>query len=234
MPVPSGIAISGHWVILSGHRPRLAGGAHDGSGAQRRTHAFRRCGARCALDAQRLLREAGCRHACWTNPNSRCRPAPWAGCSNSPPRRPANRRSVCAWRACAAFPISAAGPDCARPAHAGSALEALVQHIHLHNEALAVRVVPGRPGADPARTRGLRRKAATAGERTLAGRDLPAAHHLSRRRLETAPGLFRHKSPRDAPQRQFFGTAVAFGQAFDGIVCDARDLRGAQPGAPTR
>lgn len=114
-----------------------------------------------------------------------------------------------------------------------SALEALMRHIHAHNEALAVRVEQSGPlvvvrfeldgaGADPLRQ-------ATELVVGVAFRVLGVFLGANWR-----PRLvcFSHRAPPSlAAHRRVFGRAVEFGHEFSGIVCNAADLDTPNPGA---
>jgi AraC-like DNA-binding protein len=113
------------------------------------------------------------------------------------------------------------------------ALEALATHLHVHNEALAVRIeqvgnlvalhlVPLVEGGAPVRQAielsvGVTFRVL----RIFLGADW-------RPRLV----CFSHRAPRSlAVHRQVLGDAVEFGHEFCGIVCNARDLDAPNPGA---
>ncbi len=112
-------------------------------------------------------------------------------------------------------------------------LEALVRHIHLHNEALALRVEQVgnlvvireellHRGRDPLRQ---------ATELALAATYRMLSIFLG---ASWRPRLvcFAHRAPAsDAPHRRLFGDAVEFGHEFNGIVCNASDLDAPNPGA---
>lgn len=113
------------------------------------------------------------------------------------------------------------------------ALEALMRYIHVHNEALAVRVEPSSnlvvirfeldaEGGEPVRQ-------ATELVVGVAFRVLGVFMGASWR-----PRLvcFSHRAPPNlAVHRRVFGRAVEFGHEFNGIVCNAADLDAPNPGA---
>jgi AraC-like DNA-binding protein len=114
-----------------------------------------------------------------------------------------------------------------------SALEALMRHIHVHNEALAVEVEPSSnlvvirqhllgEGGQPLRQ---------ASELALGVMFRVLAVFMGagwRPRLV----CFTHKAPASlAMHRRIFGDAVEFGHEFNGIVCNAADLDRPNPGA---
>jgi AraC-like DNA-binding protein len=113
------------------------------------------------------------------------------------------------------------------------ALEALMRHIHLHNEALTVRVEQNGPlvvvrfeldaeGGEPVRQ-------ATELVVGVAFRVLGVFMGASWR-----PRLvcFSHRAPPHlGAHRRVFGRAVEFGHEFDGIVCNAAALDTPNPGA---
>lgn len=114
-----------------------------------------------------------------------------------------------------------------------SALEALVHHIHLHNEAMSITVQESGPlvlirvALDADRGQSVRQ----AVEITVA-----VLFRLLRLFLSAAwqPRLvcFAHPAPRSLAQhRQLFGQAVEFAQEFNGIVCNAADLDRPNPAA---
>ncbi|MFO1329953.1 MAG: AraC family transcriptional regulator ligand-binding domain-containing protein [Rubrivivax sp.] len=114
-----------------------------------------------------------------------------------------------------------------------SALEALVQHIHLHNEALAVRVsqegghVVIREellGEGAARLHQAAELVLGVTWRVLA--IFMGAQWRARR------VCFVHPAPASRMvHRRVFGDRLAFGQEFNGIVCDASDLDAPNPAA---
>lgn len=114
-----------------------------------------------------------------------------------------------------------------------SALEAVVRHIHLHNEAIAVRIEQTSNlvvirvelfTQDDAPVR-------QATELTVGVMYRVLAVFLGagwRPRLV----CFAHRRPADdTVHRRVFGPAVEFGHEFDGIVCNAADLDAPNPGA---
>jgi len=113
------------------------------------------------------------------------------------------------------------------------ALEAIVAHIHLHNEALAVGVeqvgnlVSIRAELDAKRGQSLRQ--ATELVVGVMFRTLSIFMGAGWR-----PRLvcFSHRAPASAPvHKRVFGRAVEFGHEFSGIVCNAADLDAPNPGA---
>jgi AraC-like DNA-binding protein len=113
------------------------------------------------------------------------------------------------------------------------ALEAIVAHIHLQNEALTVRIEQvGSLVSIRMRLTGERGQPVRQGTELVVG--------VAFRVLATFLGAswrprvvcFMHRAPRDlAVHRRVFGTAVEFGHEFDGIVCHAVDLDAPNPGA---
>lgn len=114
-----------------------------------------------------------------------------------------------------------------------SALEAIVRHIHLHNEALSLEL----------ETSGnlvvIRQH--LLGER---GQSLRQASELALGVMFRVIALFMgagwrprlvcftHRAPRSlVMHRRIFGDAVEFGHEFNGVVCDAADLDVPNPGA---
>lgn len=114
-----------------------------------------------------------------------------------------------------------------------NALEAIVAHIHLQNEALTVRVEQvGNLVAIRMQLSGEK------GQSTRQGTEL--AIGVAYRLFATFLGAswrprvvcFTHRAPNDlSVHRRVFGAAVEFGHEFDGIVCNAVDLDVANPGA---
>lgn len=112
------------------------------------------------------------------------------------------------------------------------ALEALVTHIHMHNEALSVRVEQ-------------------VGNLVSIREQMDAGHETFRQATELVVGVtfrvlsiflgsawqprlvcFAHRAPASLEiHRRVFGSAVEFGHEFDGIVCNAADLDAPNPGA---
>lgn len=114
-----------------------------------------------------------------------------------------------------------------------SALEALVRHIHLHNEAMVVQVE---------RTAGvvlIREEMIVEGSPPMR-QAIEMAVGTTFRVLSIFMGAgwrprrvcFAHERPAStAVHRRVFGDIVEFGQEFNGIVCDAADLDVPNPGA---
>jgi AraC-like DNA-binding protein len=114
-----------------------------------------------------------------------------------------------------------------------SALDALVHHVHLHNEAMTVTVEEsdGLVTIQQEMTRigGSLARQATEMSMTTTFRILSVfLGHGWRPKLV----CFVHRAPPNtAPHRRVFGETVKFGQAFNGIVCRAADLEAPNPGA---
>lgn len=114
------------------------------------------------------------------------------------------------------------------------ALDALVAHIHLHNEAFSVWLLEEQAGQVNIRE-----------ETTLEGgvpvrQAVELAMGTTFRVLRTFMGegwrpkrvTFRHPAPAQVHwHHQVFGCPVVFGQEFNDIVCDAADLEAPNPGA---
>jgi AraC-like DNA-binding protein len=112
-------------------------------------------------------------------------------------------------------------------------LESLVRHIHLHNEALALRVEP----VDRLVT--VRVELASEGDfpqRQATELVLAVTHRVLGIFLGAAwqprRVCFSHRAPAsDSLHRRVFGPALSFGHEFNGIVCSAADLDAPNPGA---
>jgi AraC-like DNA-binding protein len=113
------------------------------------------------------------------------------------------------------------------------ALEALVRHIHLHNEALAVSV------EQVSNLVVIREELSAEGAGSLRqATELVVGVTFRVLRVfmgaEWHPRLvcFSHRPPSNVSvHRRVFGRAVEFGHEFSGIVCNARDLDAPNPGA---
>ena len=113
------------------------------------------------------------------------------------------------------------------------ALDALMQHIHLHNEAIAVQV------AEHGGLVVIRTELASDGSGSLR-QATELVVGVSCRLLQVLLGAswqprlvcFTHAAPKSLTvHRRVFGAAVEFGHEFNGIVCDAADLEAPNPGA---
>jgi AraC-like DNA-binding protein len=114
-----------------------------------------------------------------------------------------------------------------------SALDAVVHHIQLHNEAIALRVVESSnlvvirvelstEGAAPLRQ---------ATELTIAVTYRVLALFLGARWRPRLVCFTHRRPPSLAVHHRVLGPAVEFGHEFDGIVCNAADLDAPNPGA---
>jgi len=112
-------------------------------------------------------------------------------------------------------------------------LDALVQHIHLHNEALAVRL------EDAGSLVLIREEFAGVGGQPLR-QAIELAVGVTFRILSLFLGVgwrprlvcFSHRAPPSLrAHRAFFGDAVEFGHEFNGIVCNAANLDAPNPAA---
>jgi AraC-like DNA-binding protein len=114
-----------------------------------------------------------------------------------------------------------------------SALEALMRHVHVHNEALAVRVeqvsnlVVIREELDPEGEASVRQASELAVGVTFRVLQVFMGSGWRPRLV-----CFSHSAPdRLAAHRRVLGPAVEFGHEFNGIVCNAADLDAPNPGA---
>jgi AraC-like DNA-binding protein len=114
-----------------------------------------------------------------------------------------------------------------------SALEALMRHIHVHNEALAVRVeqvsnlVVIREELDPEGATSVRQATELAVGVTFRVLQVFMGSGWRPRLV-----CFSHSAPaRLAVHHRVLGPAVEFGHEFNGIVCNAADLDAPNPGA---
>lgn len=114
-----------------------------------------------------------------------------------------------------------------------SALETLMHHIHVHNEAIAVHV------AEHSGLVVIRTELASDGSGSLR-QATELVVGVTCRVLQTLLGTtwqprlvcFTHAAPRSlAVHRRVLGAAVEFGHEFNGIVCNAADLDAPNPGA---
>ena len=114
-----------------------------------------------------------------------------------------------------------------------NALEALIRHIHLHNEALAVRV------EQVSNLVVIRAELVAEGAASLRQATelvVGVTYRVLQILIGTAwhPRLvcFTHTAPaRLGVHRRVLGSAVEFGHEFNGIVCNAADLDAPNPGA---
>jgi AraC-like DNA-binding protein len=114
-----------------------------------------------------------------------------------------------------------------------SALEALMRHIHVHNEALAVRVeqvsnlVVIRQELDPEGVTSVRQATEVVVGVTFRLLQVFMGSHWHPRLV-----CFSHPAPPSlAVHHRVLGPAVEFGHEFNGIVCNAADLDAPNPGA---
>lgn len=114
-----------------------------------------------------------------------------------------------------------------------SALELLIRHIHLHNEALALRI------EQVSNLVVIRAELASEGSAPLR-QATELVLGVTCRVLQVLLGAhwhprlvcFTHDAPASlAVHRQVLGKAVEFGHGFNGIVCNAADLDAPNPGA---
>lgn len=113
------------------------------------------------------------------------------------------------------------------------ALEALVRHIHVHNQALSVEV-QAEGGLVTIRLDLVAEGGAPITQATELA--LGVTYRVLSLFLGASwrPRLvcLAHRGPRSlSVHRRFFGPAVEFGHAFNGIVCNERDLDAPNPGA---
>jgi len=113
------------------------------------------------------------------------------------------------------------------------ALEALVRHIHLHNEALTLQLEPS------SNLVVIRQELVGEGGQPLR-QAIELALGVAFRVLGLFMGAqwrprlvcFSHRAPPSlAVHHRIFGSAVEFGHGFNGIVCNAADLDAPNPGA---
>ena len=117
------------------------------------------------------------------------------------------------------------------------ALESIVRHLHLHNEALGISIEPDEPDGQ--------------GDLIVIREDLQDVGGPRRQAHELVVGAtfkmlglflgsgwqprwvcFAHTAPADTTMhRRLFGTQLAFGCEFSGLVCAAADLAAPNPGA---
>jgi AraC-like DNA-binding protein len=114
-----------------------------------------------------------------------------------------------------------------------SALEALMRHMHVHNESIAMRVeqlsnlVIIRVELDPEGSTSVRQATELVVGVTFRVLQLFMGSSWRPRLV-----CFSHASPAStAAHRRLFGDAVEFGHEFNGIVCNAADLDAPNPGA---
>jgi AraC-like DNA-binding protein len=113
------------------------------------------------------------------------------------------------------------------------ALETMAQHIHRHNEALAVTVVE-RDGFVAIREETLldRGQAVRQAVEMAMGTTFRVLGIFLGERWRPHAVTFRHAAPANRSwHRQMFGEAVHFGAEFNDIVCRAADLEAPNPGA---
>jgi AraC-like DNA-binding protein len=114
-----------------------------------------------------------------------------------------------------------------------SALEALIRHMHVHNEAIAMRVeqvsnlVVIRMELDPQGATSVRQSI-----ELVFGVAFRVLQVFMGSSWHTRLVCFSHPAPAStAVHRRVFGEAVEFGHEFNGLVCNAADLDAPNPGA---
>jgi len=197
------------------------------------TH-FAEIAATCGLDARALLAEAGLPSRCLTEPDLKV-----------PARGVGRLLEIAAGRGHEpAFGLRMA--ESRRLSNLGplallvrdeptlrSALEALMHHIHVHNEGVAVRVEE-HGGLVAIRTELAAEGAASLRQATelVVGVTFRVLQVFMGAGWRPRLVCFTHAAPPAlAAHRRFFGPAVEFGHEFNGIVCNAADLDAPNPGA---
>lgn len=188
----------------------------------------------CGLDARALLVRVGLPARCLTDPDLKI-PAHLVGrlleAAAAEGREPAFGLRLAEWRRLSNLgPLALLVRD--EPT-LRSALEALMRHIHVHNEAIAVHV------AENGGLVVIRTELASDGSASLRqASELVVG--VSCRVLQVLLGAgwqprlvcFTHAAPKSlAVHRRVLGPAVEFGHEFNGIVCNAADLDAPNPGA---
>jgi len=195
---------------------------------------FREVASACGLDAARLLAEVGLPARCLEEPDLKV-PAQQVSALLEMAAQRAGEPAF-GLRMAESRRLSNLGPlgllvrD--EPTLRG-ALEALVHHIHVHNEAMQVTL-------EPARETVLIRVALHAGPGVPVRQatEITVAVLVRILRLFMGAGwqpgqvCFAHGAPAStALHRQVFGAALRFGHGFSGVLCHAADLDAPNPGA---
>lgn len=197
------------------------------------TH-FAELAASCGLDGRALVREAGLPARCLDEPDLKV-----------PTRQVGRLLELAAQRAKEpAFGLRMA--ESRRLSNLGplgllvrdeptlrSALEALMRYIHLHNEAVAVRVeqvsnlVVIRAELDPEGAASVRQAT-----ELVVGVTFRVLQLFMGSTWQPRLVCFSHRAPASlAVHQRVLGPAVEFGHEFNGIVCNAADLDAPNPGA---
>ncbi|MEJ8810598.1 AraC family transcriptional regulator ligand-binding domain-containing protein [Variovorax ureilyticus] len=112
------------------------------------------------------------------------------------------------------------------------ALEVLVTHIHMHNEALSVRVEQVGNLVSIRVEMGVGPGAFRQSSELVIGVTFRVLSVFMGAGWQPRLVCFTHRAPADLRvHRRLFGRAVEFGHEFDGIVCNASDLDVPNPGA---
>ncbi|HMN77022.1 MAG TPA: AraC family transcriptional regulator [Burkholderiaceae bacterium] len=194
---------------------------------------FAELAAACGLDARALLARAGLQPRCLTDPDLKV-PAQRVGelleVAAAEGREPAFGLRLAESRR-----LSNLGPLALLVRDEPTlrrALETLVHHIHVHNEAIAAHV------AEHSGLVVIRTELAPDGGPLRQATELVVG--VTCRVLQVLLGVtwrprlvcFTHAAPKSlAVHRRVLGPAVEFGHEFNGIVCNAADLDAANPGA---
>lgn len=197
------------------------------------TH-FAQVAADCGLDALALLREVGLPARCLDDPDLRVPAARVGRLLELAAER--GHEPAFALRMVQSRRLSNLGPLALLVRDEPtlrSALEAMVRHVHLHNEALAVHVEPAGPLVliQMVLTNAQGQPLHQATELALGVTFRVLALFLG---AQWQPRLvcFTRPPPRQVGlYHQLFGPRLAFGHDFDGIACSAHDLDAPNPGA---
>lgn len=195
---------------------------------------FAELAAACGFDPRALLARAGLQPRCLTDPDSKV-PAHRVGRLLEDAAAEANEPAF-GLRLAESRRLSNLGPLALLVRDEPtlrSALETLMHHIHVHNEAIAVHVAE-HSGLVVIRTE----LASDCSGSLRQATELVVG--VSCRVLQTLLGTawkprlvcFTHAAPKSlAVHRRVLGPAVEFGHEFNGIVCNAADLDAPNPGA---
>ena len=197
------------------------------------TH-FADVAAECGLDVRALLAESGLPPRCLSEPDLKV-PADAVGRLLETAAERAHQPAF-ALRMVASRRLSNLGPLgllVRDEPTLRSALEAIVRHIHLHNEALVVRV-QNEGGLVVIREELLGSEGRLLRQATelVVGVTFRVLQLLLGASWRPRLVCFAHRAPpKLAAHRQLFGPAVEFGHEFSGIVCNAADLDIPNPAA---